>query len=232
MVKETLKNEFDSEVEHENNKQNGIRKNMKMKTLIAAAVAAVALAAATSQAQVMIQLGGGNIQFASSGNTFDFPGTTGVTSPGTDTGLTFTLGGTFTLGAPVGSNPYTSTVSGSGMISSADGFSGNYSLVDLSTFNFGATVNDQLAINVTGITYSGSNGDLKALAAAGDAVLILTFQGYTLPTLYNTPPTGDISYSGTLQSAVPEPSTVVAGALMLLPLGIGAVRAIRKERTA
>jgi len=30
---------------------------------------------------------------------------------------------------------------------------------------------------------------------------------------------------------VPEASTVMAGALMLLPLGIGAVRAIRKERT-
>jgi hypothetical protein len=31
---------------------------------------------------------------------------------------------------------------------------------------------------------------------------------------------------------VPEASTVMAGALMLLPLGIGAVRALRKERTA
>jgi hypothetical protein len=31
---------------------------------------------------------------------------------------------------------------------------------------------------------------------------------------------------------VPEASTIMAGALMLLPLGIGAVRAIRKERTA
>jgi hypothetical protein len=33
-------------------------------------------------------------------------------------------------------------------------------------------------------------------------------------------------------AAVPEASTVMAGALMLLPLGIGAVRALRKERTA
>lgn len=31
---------------------------------------------------------------------------------------------------------------------------------------------------------------------------------------------------------VPEASTIMAGALMLLPLGLGAVRAIRKERTA
>lgn len=33
-------------------------------------------------------------------------------------------------------------------------------------------------------------------------------------------------------SSVPEASTVMAGALMLLPLGIGAFRAIRKDRTA
>jgi hypothetical protein len=31
---------------------------------------------------------------------------------------------------------------------------------------------------------------------------------------------------------VPEPATVVAGALMLLPLGVGAFRALRKERLA
>jgi hypothetical protein len=32
-------------------------------------------------------------------------------------------------------------------------------------------------------------------------------------------------------AAVPEASTVMAGALMLLPLGIGAIRAVRKERS-
>ena len=31
---------------------------------------------------------------------------------------------------------------------------------------------------------------------------------------------------------VPEPSTIVAGALMLLPFGIGAIRSLRKDRTA
>lgn len=48
---------------------------------------------------------------------------------------------------------------------------------------------------------------------------------------------GDIShfdiYGGTQQSqAVPEASTIMAGALMLLPLGIGAIRALRRERSA
>ncbi len=45
--------------------------------------------------------------------------------------------------------------------------------------------------------------------------------------------TGDSGVPDSLIAVpVPETSTVVAGALMLLPLGIGAIRAIRKERTA
>jgi len=40
------------------------------------------------------------------------------------------------------------------------------------------------------------------------------------------------SADSTFVTAVPEANTLVAGALMLLPLGIGAVRAIRKERVA
>jgi hypothetical protein len=37
---------------------------------------------------------------------------------------------------------------------------------------------------------------------------------------------------GNILAPVPEANTIAAGALMLLPLGIGAVRALRKERTA
>jgi hypothetical protein len=38
-----------------------------------------------------------------------------------------------------------------------------------------------------------------------------------------------IDFAGT---AVPEPTTIISAALMLLPFGIGAVRSIRKDRTA
>lgn len=51
-----------------------------------------------------------------------------------------------------------------------------------------------------------------------------------------TGPWGDNPGSGgtpiPVPAPVPEASTVMAGALMLLPLGIGALRALRKERTA
>jgi hypothetical protein len=36
--------------------------------------------------------------------------------------------------------------------------------------------------------------------------------------------------NGSQTSSVPEPSTVFAGALMLLPLGVSAVRIMRKNR--
>jgi hypothetical protein len=43
----------------------------------------------------------------------------------------------------------------------------------------------------------------------------------------NTPPPTPNS-----QSAVPEPSTIVAGALLLLPFGISTVRILRKDKNA
>lgn len=46
-------------------------------------------------------------------------------------------------------------------------------------------------------------------------------------------PWGDNGGTGSpIPVPVPEASTVMAGALMLLPLGIGAIRAVRKERVA
>jgi hypothetical protein len=38
--------------------------------------------------------------------------------------------------------------------------------------------------------------------------------------------------TATISAAVPEPTTVIAGALMLLPFGIGVIRSLRKDRTA
>lgn len=42
----------------------------------------------------------------------------------------------------------------------------------------------------------------------------------------------DTTAKANIYAPVPEPSTIAAGALMLLPLGIGAVRCLRKDRTA
>jgi hypothetical protein len=47
-----------------------------------------------------------------------------------------------------------------------------------------------------------------------------------------TGPWGDNGIGTPIPVPVPEASTIAAGALMLLPFGIGAVRSLRRERTA
>jgi hypothetical protein len=65
-------------------------------------------------------------------------------------------------------------------------------------------ISDFIVVNTTATVWAGSYGQLQ--------------DGF--------------SSEGQILAPVPEPTTIVAGALMLLPLGIGAVRALRKDRTA
>lgn len=199
-----------------------------------AVVAGLAMSAATSQAQVMLNFSGGNIVFTP-GGSFTFAGTgfTVTTATGTDVGgdigLTGTISGNYTFGPVSGSNPYVAPVQGTGSLS-LSGLTATVSFIEMSSFNQGTTINDQLQINLSNVSYSGGNPDLSALAASGIAVMDVVVPGYNVEQLYTNSVTD--SYSGTITSAVPEPSTIVAGALMLLPLGIGTFRALRKERTA
>lgn len=86
-----------------------------------------------------------------------------------------------------------------------------------------------LTENTFGGTATFENGDL-GVGGTSDFLVVLTDQ----PTW--TGNNGQIqdsfSASGNILVPVPEANTIVAGALMLLPLGIGAVRALRKERVA
>lgn len=89
------------------------------------------------------------------------------------------------------------------------------------------------AYNVFGGTVTFENGNMPAGGFVSDYLAVLTTD--TLFTRNFGQIQDGFSADGpTLAPAapVPEASTVVAGALMLLPLGIGAVRALRKERTA
>jgi len=69
-----------------------------------------------------------------------------------------------------------------------------------------------------------------ALTGTATVIVDTTATSYSpnLASLTDNAPPGDT----TILAPVPEPTTVVAGALMLLPLGIGAVRSLRKERIA
>ena len=208
---------------------------MKKSTLIAAAVGGIALCAASSQAQVVAN-GAGNVnttvvyggvaaaplasqnpafaQNIQTGNLLSQVYTAGsLTDPAGYTGLTFA---------------FQVSESGPDFIDH----------ISVSGFNLSSVY----------IEYAGS-GVAPTFAQLFNGVLTIDFSphnvltGQTSDLIYVF--TTATAYAGNVASVdnsfsanttdlapVPEASTVMAGALMVLPLGIGAIRALRKERTA
>jgi hypothetical protein len=148
-------------------------------------------------------------------------------------------GGPWTYGTITTSGPLqTANVAPGGTFAIDDGaghlLSGNVNWVQVYTVGSTGGFNAGATINLTGMTYSGSNTALDALlASAGDGSMNLTFQFGTTESLTQLSQlTGHLdsqSYSGTL-APVPEPTTVLAGALLLLPLGASAFRILRRNR--
>lgn len=230
---------------------------MKHKLTIAAIAAGVVLTATTSRATLNFA-GINNAQFNASGDTFQLNPIAGsaLTPQFTFTGSGLGLTGWIT-GAPwsvnmglltsttVGSITYQQApVVGGGQLDIYDGvntLTGNVSWGQIHTISDGqGGIADSLTLNLMGITYTGANADLQALAAnpnAGNLNLTFQFSG-TDPNLTSIFAGGTgvttASYSGSISSAagtaVPEPSTVVAGALLLLPFGVSTVRILRKHK--
>jgi hypothetical protein len=150
------------------------------------------------------------------------------------TGLQGNIGGVFTVGAiTVNGSLQTAPVTGSGTFSIVDagGFALSGTLQWLDVFTLGTTGGTNVGgtVNLTGLTYTGSNADLIALRNLLAASVVSSFQfvpGIPLTDLVN----GGInstSYSGTLTARVPEPSLswLLAGAVAIF-----AVMVFRRER--
>ena len=228
---------------------------MKQTFTIAAVAAGLAVSAASSHATLSFA-GINNAQFNATGDTFQLNPIAGsIATPqfaftGVDAGLTGWI-----TGAPwavnlsglssttVGSITYQQApVIGGGQLNIFDGantLTGNLTWLQIHTQSDGqGGLADSLAVNLTGMAYSGINADLLALLAGKNGNLNLTFQfsgiSPTLTSLYAGTGTTPASYSGAISSAtlsaVPEPSTILAGALLLLPLGISAARVLRKHK--
>jgi len=148
------------------------------------------------------------------------------------------LNGSFNNG-PFVYGPITSTGSGITLVQQAavtgplanlvisDGsgnLSGTVNFINVATFaTAGGGVNANLTVNLTGVTYSGSNPDLELLKAEQPGTLDLSFQfspGETLTQLSTGTGPYSTSFSGSL-SVVPEPSTLALtglGGLVLVHL--------------
>ncbi len=191
------------------------------KTITVAAAALLAVSAFSTQALVLdfASVPGGLIDF-NGNSTFDIattnsnPSSFDITSTGPSEGLDgYFQGGVFTIGTI--SNPfsglYTANVTGSSTMYISDGdghnLTGTIQWQTASTFETSGTLNFDGSANLTSLAYSGANSDLLALASAGNATVVVSFD-FTSPmslTQLATTVTST-SFSGSISaSPVPEP---------------------------
>lgn len=231
-----------------------------MKNILAITTVAAGLALSASNSQASMSFAGdNNAQFNAGGTTFQLNPIAGSAAnpqfsfTGADSGLTGWITGapwTVDMGSlnstTVGSITYQQApVMGGGQLNIYDGvhtLTGNLNWLQIHTSSDGqGGVADSLSVNLTGMSYAGLNANLLALAASGIGNLNLTFQfsgnSPNLSSIYDgNGGTSIASYSGSVSSSnvgsVPEPSTVVAGAMLLLPFGISTWRILRKRLQA
>jgi len=219
-----------------------------MKTNKAGAVAVIGIAmwsVSTYGQPLMLDFSantGTALQFNGASDSFQFT----TSSNGYQWHITTETGGSSSIGlngsfdnGPFSYGPITSTGSGLTLVQQAtvtgplanlvinDGtgdLTGTVNFINIATFaTSGGGVNANLTVNLTGVTYSGSNPDLKTLKTEQPGTLDLSFQfspGETLSQLSTGTGPYVTSYSGSL-SVVPEPSTLALtglGGLALLHL--------------
>ena len=74
------------------------------------------------------------------------------------------------------------------------------------------------------------NFSFSSFTGISDLLYVYTSATVASPNIANI--IDSTTATGNIQAPVPEPSTIVAGALLLLPFGVGVVRSLRKDRTA
>lgn len=168
---------------------------------------------------------GANVNFATNSSGWGFDVTS---NPSQDSNLVGAIGGTFsyltsnitTIG---GLEMVNVTGTGSLTINDNGGSGGNDLTGTINGFSLsytlgtGGGLNEDATVNLSNVSYSGSNADLKALAADvaqwGGGVVTVSFQ-FSSPTSLTalTSGTHDTSWSGSITST-PEPSALAVAGL-------------------
>ena len=183
-----------------------------------------------------VAFGGGNFTFLDGPSGFDFTITESDTTPAL-AGLQGNIDGTYQIGTvtPDGSGSIASvtTVSATSKFRVYDGvsayFSADLSFVDVAQSGTGGTLNTQGTVNLTNLSYAGSNAALLSLASYPDAIVSATFQfvpARTLAQLKAQSASSPLktSYSGSLYSTSLPDGGATATLLGLAMLGFGALR--------
>lgn len=221
---------------------------------IGVAALGLALTAATSQASIVLSFSNtqnSGIEFSGSpdrtfsfyDSTSEFKITSSSSASQSAVDLTGYFTGTWTIGTivstptPAGSYQIAPVTGNGGMlfISDNNGYtlSANVSWVNISSSGTGGNANISGVINLSNINYDGVNADLVELASDINGVATLSYTFNSIVTLTDlTTEGGSAPFSGKISSTtpVPEPTTIIAGALLLLPFGMGVFRSLRKNR--
>jgi len=227
---------------------------MKLFKTLAVVMLGLAFSAVTSQASLDFSSTSGSEVVFGPGSQFNITGGIAdaqlpggvaqwqITTLGAADGLSGEFsGGAWSYGAITQSGPLQTanvTTSTGGMaISDALGvlLTGNVNWVQISTLGAGGSLNAFATVNISDLSYSGVNAALLGLVADGNTLgsVDLTFQFSSPESLTYlsglATPMDSGSYSGSI-AAVPEPTTVIAGALLLLPFGASTLRILRRNR--
>src|SRR5580700_7908652 len=221
--------------------QAGGKGKMRNWTTFITAVAGLTLSAATSQAAISLDFGNANtegIQFNGSASSFQFDPLVGsvgtpqfqITSEQGGTAAQGLYGwinnGPWSIGAvTVNGALQTASVTGSGSLAISDGsghlMTGNVDWVTIQNATYAGGINAGLVVNINDLAYTVTNPDLLSLVHQMVSMDV-TFQfspGMTLTQLTSGSGPYTSSFSGSMSgvSSVPEPTTIIAGALLLLP---------------
>jgi hypothetical protein len=180
-------------------------------------------------------LPGSSISFAGD-STFTFSAAPNFSvTDGSASGLQGTIAGSFTIGA-VTSNFGLSTapISGMGSFTILDGatpFLADLTWTNMSQFGTGSTINYSGSINLTNISYSGTNADLVVLANDGVGINVLTFQFSPAVSLANLKTQAHTtSFSGSISSVSSVPDS--GASIALLGSALVAMGLIGRRRRA